>query len=446
MTGIEKIMDFDSPDKRFTEIQFFTTPYVSTVTSKFSAVILYDPINHTYTKITNYTTAEILFIINDKLADNFLIVQIDNDKELYEEVIKLRFKADFDNIYKMFDLKLDYCFSPIHDLLCFNLSVLTNIFNDEVEKYLLQIFFYNKGLYIINKDSCKEILKIFIDKFNFIEVNQNEFFLRTEIKKNNKINNIDYKSLVMLGVEMNGITLDDRNLRKNKKRRGVVINNEKRELNEIYIEEKNFSTDDLIYWLFTFSIEKLEGFTLSLEKEVDDLKSVYLDLSQNERKDFLQKIHKLEVSMQLARQETTIKKKFLKHSKSQFKVYNKLSNNFYFKNSFNFFIELMISKVSQIEIRFEKLENIIKMIKQNFSIILEYKTEKQNNKTNTIMKVLTILTTIYSPINIVSGLWGMNIQVPFKDTDSYWPFLGMIMFFMTILVLQLMIIKKLKWF
>jgi Mg2+ and Co2+ transporter CorA len=153
----------------------------------------------------------------------------------------------------------------------------------------------------------------------------------------------------------------------------------------------------------------------------------------------------MEISMQLIHQETIIKKKFLKYSKAQFKVYNKLSHNFYFKNTFNFFIELIISKVTQLEIVFEKLENTIRMIKENYSIIIEDNTEKQNIKLNSVMKVLAIITTIYAPLNIIPNLFGMNVKVPWQDVETTWPFFGILMFSLGLVIVELFVFKKLKW-
>jgi len=70
----------------------------------------------------------------------------------------------------------------------------------------------------------------------------------------------------------------------------------------------NFSTDELIYHLLIYSLEKLEEFTDSLVNEADSLKGIYLELSEKERKDFFRRIHSLEVSMHIIFKETIIKK------------------------------------------------------------------------------------------------------------------------------------------
>jgi len=222
----------------------------------------------------------------------------------------------------------------------------------------------------------------------------------------------------------------------------------KRETNLTFTKKINFSTDELIYHLLLFSIEKLEEYTESLVKEADSLKGIYLELSEKERKDFFKRIHSLEVSMHIIFKETIIKKKFFENAQSQFKIFNKLSNDFYFKNDFSFFLELMISKVTQLELTFEKLEKFLSMIKENYHIILEDNTEKENIKLNHVIKWLTILTVIYAPVNMIPGLFGMNVKVPFQsdNNNSILPFTVICLTLAVLLILQLYLFKWLKWF
>lgn len=519
-------LDLEKPRPLETELQYLQpksfAPQEETIKS--SQVIFYSPFNHTFAKFEKYEKNQIMELLNSYQKEDFFIIQIDNDSLLYEELLKMKFKSEFENIDKLFDLKLDYCFSPIDELLCFNLSVLTNIDIDEVEKYLIQIFFSENGVYIINKDCCENILSIFIKNFNFKEVTKDEFFssspregknflinnmsiaekkkksfsskkrsnsnqsrrslkkmssFKSEDRENERENDNIYKELIQEDEKnekydspkvSNFFTDCQKNLEILENLPNIFPQSnfppgprELSEINEENLDSKfdssplripqnsnknlnsNFSTDDLIYYLLSFSIVKLEEFANSLVKESESLKGIYLELSEKERKDFFRRIHNMEIALQVIYQETIIKKKFLKYSKSQFKVYNKLSHNFYFKNTFNFFIELIISKVTQLEIVFEKLENTIRMIKENYSIIIEDNTEKQNIKLNSVMKVLAIITTIYAPLNVIPNLFGMNVQVPWQDTESLWPFFGILMTAISLVIVELFIFKKLKW-
>lgn len=790
-----------------------------TYKEKDSKVYFYCPFNQTYTKFEDYNISLLCDLIKGYQLENYFIIQIDNDNFLYEEILKMQFTQQSQTINKMFDLKLDYSFSPFQDILFFNMSILTDFFYDQIEKYLIQIFFHNHGIYIINKDSCKNIHQILMEKFifNFIpncdffpkSINDtknkkkntlmliNDFKLKRIIKRNNnnnenhkmskkkfknslqyksknysaslddknkwfnsrkykknsffnkedrngkyfsqdkykeKVNllekrsksnletnknhnenlyieenkleknaetknlqnkndnfyfpcesfssdilfyknplnaskiqkyhfdkelknihkskflnkkennmevlieefnssfsssqsqdakildksgmdvklnkrkssdkldilqsrssrkrvknkdsniekkeraksplknynisrnnsydsnkngsdsfsqkskyeqnirkekdnlyhfyrgdkednqNIDYKKRIMKTNDSRSISEEniDNNLNYNNnqissanislellelrnKLNEVSTNNdndnlidtskkdfynkenlsakdtekqdkiripqvfeEENNINNSFLKEErkiskfdnknklkqkkliskriNFSTDELIYYLFIFSLERLEEFTESLLKETDSLKGIYLELSEKERKDFFKRIHYMEVSMHIIFQETKIKKKFFKYSKNQFRSYNKLTNDFYFKNNFNFFLELMISKITQIELTFETMQSFLKMIKDNYHIIIEDNTEKENKKINYVMKVLTVLTTIYAPMNIIPGLWGMNVKVPWdgSESSSMSPFIVICCFLIFLIFIQLIAFKK--WF
>jgi hypothetical protein len=510
-------------------------------------VIFYDPINNTYTILKKYTKDEVLDLLR-LYEDNFFIIQVDNDDLLHEEIIKIQFKAEFKNIHKMFNIKLDYCFSPVDELLCFNLSLLTNIFFDEIEKFLIQILFHKNGLYIINKDSCENILNIFVNEFHFSKIDKEEFFKKLTLTINSATNNINNKNIdinnnnniiltkfnnedilteekprrnsskskkinrnktfdgseyeisenkiyprifnddeVIISQEsnsdisptkkkstfhkdhiilnkniniLNNVSANNNKISNaktfNKQRTSLQIYNHNNNNNNLLItlsskgkgfyEKIQKVCDDLIYWLLILSLEKLEEFSELLVREAESLKGIYLELSEHERKDFFRRIHSVEVAKQIINQEIITKKKFLKYAKAQFRVYHKLSQKFYFNNNFQFLFELMIAKVTQLEIVFEKLENILRMIKENYSIIIEDNTEKQNVRLNTIMKVLAIMTTIYAPFNIIPGFFGMNVLVPWKDAESLWPFFGIILFCCLLMFLQLLFFKKLKWF
>lgn len=141
------------------------------------SIIFYCTFNHTYTRIWNYTIKEVLKLLTEFQKDNFFILQIDNDNPLYQEISKENFNADFEKyIGQMNNLVLDYCFSPSEEYLYFNLSLITNIQAEELEKKLIQIILHKSGIYINNRNNSHEILSIFTLKFNFKELPKKDFF------------------------------------------------------------------------------------------------------------------------------------------------------------------------------------------------------------------------------------------------------------------------------
>lgn len=67
----------------------------------------------------------------------------------------------------------------------------------------------------------------------------------------------------------------------------------------------------------------------------------------------------------------------------------------------------------------------------------------QANKTNEIMRVLTIISTIVLPLTFISGLYGMNVKLPIEDWPSAF-YIIMGVCFLTILFL-LLFFKRKKW-
>jgi magnesium transporter len=47
---------------------------------------------------------------------------------------------------------------------------------------------------------------------------------------------------------------------------------------------------------------------------------------------------------------------------------------------------------------------------------------ERQEKTSDILGKLTVLGTIVLPMNIVTGMWGMNVLVPGQDNDTLWWF------------------------
>ena len=49
----------------------------------------------------------------------------------------------------------------------------------------------------------------------------------------------------------------------------------------------------------------------------------------------------------------------------------------------------------------------------------------QTNKTNETMKILTLVSTIILPLTFITGLYGMNVGLPFQEKAwAFWGIMG----------------------
>lgn len=63
-------------------------------------------------------------------------------------------------------------------------------------------------------------------------------------------------------------------------------------------------------------------------------------------------------------------------------------------------------------------EKIISRAHSNYLAQISIDLTQVSNRTNDVVAKLTILASVIVPMNLVTGLWGMNVRVPGQDTES----------------------------
>ncbi len=84
----------------------------------------------------------------------------------------------------------------------------------------------------------------------------------------------------------------------------------------------------------------------------------------------------------------------------------------------------------------EDYEELIEGLSQTFDSM-------QTNKTNETMKILTLISSIILPLTFITGLYGMNVSLPFQDAS--WAFYGLIGIMVLIAAMFYYVFKHQKW-
>jgi magnesium transporter len=77
--------------------------------------------------------------------------------------------------------------------------------------------------------------------------------------------------------------------------------------------------------------------------------------------------------------------------------------------------------------------------------ILEVNLSSISNRLNQVMKVLTVMSTIFLPLTVLSGMWGMNVPLPHfpgGDAAQFWWVAGIMI---AIAVAMLAIFRRNRW-
>lgn len=77
--------------------------------------------------------------------------------------------------------------------------------------------------------------------------------------------------------------------------------------------------------------------------------------------------------------------------------------------------------------------------------ILEAHLTNVSNRLNEVMKVLTVVSTIFMPLTLISGVWGMNVTLPHLPGNDQAQFSDVFILMVIIVVGMLVFFRRKKW-
>lgn len=85
------------------------------------------------------------------------------------------------------------------------------------------------------------------------------------------------------------------------------------------------------------------------------------------------------------------------------------------------------------------------VFQDRISAILDAHLTSVSNRLNQVMKLLTVLTTVFMPLTLISGLWGMNIPIPHFPGGPATQFWWVIGIMVVIVVAMLAGFRRMRW-
>jgi magnesium transporter len=85
------------------------------------------------------------------------------------------------------------------------------------------------------------------------------------------------------------------------------------------------------------------------------------------------------------------------------------------------------------------------MFQDRVTGILEVHLATVSNRLNSVMKVLTVMSTIFLPLTVLTGMWGMNVPLPHLpggEDVQFWWVLGIML---TLSGGMLLVFRRLRW-
>lgn len=92
-----------------------------------------------------------------------------------------------------------------------------------------------------------------------------------------------------------------------------------------------------------------------------------------------------------------------------------------------------------------QVKETIKLSQDTYTCIVNSQMNDKSNDLNEAMRVFASIATMFLPLQVISGIFGMNVKVPMQYVDSIGPFyyvVGGMGLFMLVLYL---VFKRRKW-
>lgn len=90
-------------------------------------------------------------------------------------------------------------------------------------------------------------------------------------------------------------------------------------------------------------------------------------------------------------------------------------------------------------------EKILSRAHSNYLATLSINSISQGTDTNRVLSKITFLASVLVPLNLISGLFGMNVPVPWKDVGNLGPFFGILGVMITMCAMILSWARWARW-
>lgn len=90
-------------------------------------------------------------------------------------------------------------------------------------------------------------------------------------------------------------------------------------------------------------------------------------------------------------------------------------------------------------------EKMLSRSHSNYLAQLSIDNITQGNNANKVLSKITLLASILVPLNLVCGMFGMNVSVPFEGVSNLGPFFGIFGFLVLYTIIALIVARRLRY-
>lgn len=179
-----------------------------------------------------------------------------------------------------------------------------------------------------------------------------------------------------------------------------------------------------------------------IERESDDVEDEVFIARTDDMQAFLRKIGKVRKNvmglMKLLGGKADVLRGFTKRCNANYKVTPRMDIGLYLGDIQDHVVTMMSN--------LGHFEKMLSRSHSNYLAALSIDNINQGNRANEVLSKITLLASVLVPLNLVCGLFGMNVQVPFQDVKTLYPWGGIVAFLFVFVILAVLTAKRMRYF
>jgi len=178
-----------------------------------------------------------------------------------------------------------------------------------------------------------------------------------------------------------------------------------------------------------------------IEVETDLIEDQVFIARNDDMQAFLRKIGMVRKNvmglMKLLGGKADVLKGFTKRCNANYKVTPRMDIGLYLGDIQDHVVTMMTSLA-----HFEKM---LSRSHSNYLAQLSIDNITQGNQANKVLSKITLLASILVPLNLVCGMFGMNVMVPWRNVDGLGPFFGILGAIIFFIIISLVIARRMRF-
>jgi hypothetical protein len=201
-------------------------------------------------------------------------------------------------------------------------------------------------------------------------------------------------------------------------------------------KDDKVTIDYIMFWLSSEGLKRIEQ--LINNKLLAEVNAIQVQSSNPGNMDKLEFLAKMDVF-----QNHFIGAQNAKESKSDYFV--KIIESQLASLEFRYLIRHLKSRMSNLHNTTVIIERKLELARTTFQTAIDANLTEYSKQLDQLMRKFSVVAVMFLPLQLISGMWGMNCMVPFQDVENTWPFYGLTIAMVMIVVVFWVIFKRLKW-